>query len=202
MQTNDLEIKIISTAREMFIRKGYVETNMSDIAAALGINRPTLHYYFRTKEKMFDAVFGDILKAFVDKIRIILHTDTPILERLSRIIDAYFVQFTDNPDLPLFLLREIQRDSKGLVRAVFAGNVEQLLKDVRNEYRNAIAKGEIADVPFSTFAMTFYGLISFPFLSRSVLHEMVVFHEANQEDFLASWKTHILSQISYLLTKQ
>lgn len=59
MATNDnnIENKIIETAQQLFVKNGFTDTNMSDIAAAVGINRPTLHYYFRTKDKMFQAVF-------------------------------------------------------------------------------------------------------------------------------------------------
>lgn len=46
---NDLERQIIETAQQLFIEKGFAGTSMSDIAATVGINRPTLHYYFRTK---------------------------------------------------------------------------------------------------------------------------------------------------------
>ena len=55
MATNDnnIENKIIETAQQLFVKNGFTDTNMSDIAAAVGINRPTLHYYFRTKDKMF-----------------------------------------------------------------------------------------------------------------------------------------------------
>lgn len=55
-ENNELEYQIIETAKQLFIEKGFVETSMSDIAAKVGINRPTLHYYFRTKDRMFQAV--------------------------------------------------------------------------------------------------------------------------------------------------
>ncbi|MCD8079789.1 MAG: TetR/AcrR family transcriptional regulator [Bacteroides sp.] len=45
------EEKIIEVARRLFVENGYQKTHMSAIAAAAGINRPTLHYYYRTKEK-------------------------------------------------------------------------------------------------------------------------------------------------------
>ena len=54
---NDLEERIIRVARSLFIERGFAETSMSDIAATVGINRPVLHYYFRTKSRMFQAVF-------------------------------------------------------------------------------------------------------------------------------------------------
>lgn len=46
---SDLEQQIIKTAQQLFIEKGFVETSMSDIAATVGINRPTLHYYLEPK---------------------------------------------------------------------------------------------------------------------------------------------------------
>lgn len=43
-ENNELEYQIIETAKQLFIEKGFVETSMSDIAAKVGINRPTLPY--------------------------------------------------------------------------------------------------------------------------------------------------------------
>ena len=47
-QTENIESRIIEAAKQEFIKKGFEQTSMSDIAAVVGINRPTLHYYFRT----------------------------------------------------------------------------------------------------------------------------------------------------------
>ena len=112
MATNDnnIENKIIETAQQLFVKNGFTDTNMSDIAAAVGINRPTLHYYFRTKDKMFQAVFGNIILSLAPEIQGIMVQDKPISERIGRVVDAYFKIFTDNPSLPIFIVREIERD--------------------------------------------------------------------------------------------
>ena len=52
----NIEQNVIACAHRLFIEKGYVNTSMSDIAAAVGITRPALHYYFRTKA----ALPGDL----------------------------------------------------------------------------------------------------------------------------------------------
>ncbi len=88
---SDLEQQIIKTAQQLFIEKGFVETSMSDIAATVGINRPTLHYYFRTKDKMFKAVFGSIVMSLMPKIQDIVKQDIPFMERLSMILDEYSI---------------------------------------------------------------------------------------------------------------
>ena len=67
---------------------------MSDIAATVGINLPTiLHYYFRTKDKMFKAVFGSIVMSLMPKIQDIVKQDIPFMERLSMILDEYIEPF-------------------------------------------------------------------------------------------------------------
>lgn len=57
-ENNDMESRIVEVARETFMENGYVETSMSEIATRVGISRPALHYYFRTKDKMFQAVLA------------------------------------------------------------------------------------------------------------------------------------------------
>ena len=52
-ENNELEYQIIETAKQLFIEKGFVETSMSDIAAKVGINRPTLHYISGQKTECF-----------------------------------------------------------------------------------------------------------------------------------------------------
>ena len=71
MENNILEEKIIAVAKDVFIERGFDGASMSDIAAKVGINRPTLHYYFRTKDKMFEAVFLSIVQSFIPKIQLL-----------------------------------------------------------------------------------------------------------------------------------
>ena len=67
-----LNNQIIEVAKQMFLEYGYKNTNMSDIATNIGINRTALHYYYNTKEKLFQAVFGTIIATFLPKIQDIL----------------------------------------------------------------------------------------------------------------------------------
>ena len=68
VNNENLETKIIEVAKQQFIENGFAETSMSDIAAKVGINRPGLHYNFRTKERMIQAVFGEIVLFLLSKL--------------------------------------------------------------------------------------------------------------------------------------
>src|SRR5262245_51487236 len=51
------EERIITAARKVFLSKGLAGARMQDIADEAGINKALLHYYFRSKEKLFDMIF-------------------------------------------------------------------------------------------------------------------------------------------------
>ena len=62
---NEMEPRIIEAAKRVFVRKGYEAATMSDVAAEVGIGRTALHYYYRTKEILFDAIFGQLLSSLL-----------------------------------------------------------------------------------------------------------------------------------------
>ena len=65
IQTED---KIFEAATEVFVSKGMDGARMQDIADHAGINKALLHYYYRTKDHLFNAVFekiaGQMFKKF------------------------------------------------------------------------------------------------------------------------------------------
>ena len=65
---NEMEPRIIEAAKRVFVRKGYEAATMSDVAAEVGIGRTALHYYYRTKEILFDAIFGQLLSSLLPNI--------------------------------------------------------------------------------------------------------------------------------------
>ena len=123
-----MEEKIIAVAKQVFLEKGYEMTSMSDIAARVGINRPTLHYYFRTKERLFQAVAAPILDAFVPKIEGIIKADCPFMDKVERLIDAYMLVFIENPNLPRFVVGEMHRDIDNFLNLIGKFPTEHVLK--------------------------------------------------------------------------
>lgn len=196
----NLEQRIINAAKELFIEKGFSDTSMSEIAARVGINRPVLHYYFRTKEKMFNAVFGIIIQTFVPKIQsIVMQTDRPVADRVGDVFDAYCRVFSENPELPLFVLREIDRDADNFMRVVMSLPVMPYLGMMRDSLLAEMDKGNIRRVPIRTVFITFYGLITFPFLARNFITGMFQSEDDTFEGVLAEWRQNVIRQMECLL---
>ncbi len=194
-----VEERIIEVARRLFVENGFQKTNMSAIAVAAGINRPTLHYYFRTKEKMFQAVFGSLVLSFLPRIQLIFCEETPFMEKIEKVVDEYIRIFSENPSLPRFILDEGRRDMAHLMKTIESLHFQNYIEDVLEVIRKEMEAGHIRTVPMSVLFVTFYSQLVFPFLSKSIIVSLFYDKEEDFQRFIVAWKANFLRQIRCLL---
>lgn len=198
--TGGLEARIVDAARQLFIEQGFVGTSMSDIASRAGINRPTLHYYFRTKERMFDAVFGGIVGTLVPRVKdIVLQPDRPIGERVASVVDAYYDVFGANPGLPMFIVREMHRDFDGVVRTIMELRLGQYIESVRQGLQGEMDSGRLRQVPMRYLFLTFYSMLTMPFVAGNLCRTVLLDDGETFADLLAGWKPYIVDAMERLL---
>lgn len=199
-ESDNTEQKIIKAAKSLFIEKGFAETSMSDIAAKVGINRPGLHYYFRTKDKMFEAVFGDIVSSIVPKVfDILVRQDQSISSRIEEIVNAYYSLFRANPRLPMFIIREMNRDSAFLIKTAARLNVPEKLSVVVNSLQEEMDSGKLKQVPLRFLFYNLYGLLMMPFLTQDMANAIFLEENETFEEMSDKWKPCIISQLNALL---
>ena len=197
----DLEKKIIEAAKELFIENGFAETSMSDIAAKVGINRPALHYYFRTKEMLFDAIFGQLMDALLPNIGVIVSEPTSFLEKIPKIVEQYTAMIQANPLFPIFVVNEFNRDPEHLYKTILKDpeKVKPLLL-LQKQMQEEMERGSLKKIPLVYTASTLMSLIVFPMLARNPLTS--VFFEGDPrkfEDFLQERKAFITDVMIRLL---
>jgi len=204
METNkayDLESKIIIAARELFTENGFAETSMSDIAARVGINRPVLHYYFRTKDRMFKAVFGSIVESLVPKVQNIVRDDgLSVSQKVSLVTDAYYRVFKASPCLPMFLMREMRRDFEYVENFVLTMRFDSYFKTIGSYITEEMDKGRIRRVPLRFLFLSFYSLLTMPFSMKNFCQHILLNEGESFDDMLAEWKPYIVSSITAMLT--
>lgn len=195
----NIEAQIIEVAKQLFLEYGYKNTNMCDIASNVGINRTTLHYYFNTKDKMFEAVFGTIIKSFLPKIKDILLNDDTFFEKIDKVIDEYFRVFLTTPYLPSFIMGEINRDIKHLLSVAysidFANYLQILIKTITDE----MDKGNIKRMPIHIIFMSFISQVTFPFIAKNLILEILNSKDEELENIIEEWKPVISMQMRSLL---
>ncbi len=205
-EKDKMEIRILKAATEVFLEKGYAGTNMTLIAQAAGINRPALYYYFRTKDRIFNELFGLMVKSFIPRLLEILNSNDPMEVRLERFVDSYFEQLSKEPRLPIFILRENFRDPEFLLKTVFDLNLENYFSELRLTYEKEVSLGNLKEVPPFAILYTCLGQIVFPFLTKPFVQTVFV---GNQEkpwvvasDFnslMTMWKPYVVKSLKSLL---
>lgn len=195
----DIEDKIVAAAKELFIRKGYEGTSMSDIAALAGINRPALHYYFHTKERMFEAVAGSIMDAIVPKALQVVNSERPFWEKVSQLLDCYMEIYRKNPDLVFFILTESRRDI-GMLKWLLANRqLDAYFRRIARLVSQEMTEGRIRTVPLSMFAMQVLSQLLFPFMAKPVLTQVFCGREADFDALLDEWKAYLLRELKTTL---
>lgn len=160
------EERIKEAAARVFVKKGYAATKTRDIADEAGINIASLHYYYRSKDKLFQIVIGEALKKFSKVLDETFNSDSPLDVKIKTFVSQFIDFFKDNPFVPLFILSESQNNPE---------KVEQMLADQKTvdklkEQLDGLAdKGVIRRMHIAHFMMNVVGMTVFPFVSKPLM---------------------------------
>lgn len=193
------ERRIIDEARRQFLKKGFEQTNMSDIARQLGISRPKLHYYFRTKDMLFQAVFDGLVAHIIPPVHATLASPLPLFDKIERIADIYFRVFSRYPQIPRFIVNETARDLPHLLDAIHRAGIDDLLQQARQLFDDEADRGTIRRVSLPLIFTTFYSAIVFTFLSEKLVTRIFFRNKEEFRQFQDQWKRNIRQQMEALL---
>lgn len=112
LKSTNTEQIILKAAERIFIDKGYIGAKTTEIAKEAGVNHAMLHYYFRTKENLFNKVFENKASFFLGPFKEALQSDLPFSEKIKMIVEEHFDRIGMNPKIPLFVLREMVSDKE------------------------------------------------------------------------------------------
>jgi AcrR family transcriptional regulator len=87
----------VLAAAELFADQGLDATKMEDIAAATGVPKATLYYYFEGKEAILAFLFHEILDEVARAVDEAVHIDASAAERLRAVIIAHLRVFEEFP---------------------------------------------------------------------------------------------------------
>ena len=104
---DDTEQRIFNAAQRLFLQKGLSETTMQDIADLAGISRTSLHYYFRSKDRLFEKSLNNLIRNIMPRIDSTLAKDISLRDKIVEIATSYIEQLRGNELLPGFLIMEL-----------------------------------------------------------------------------------------------
>ena len=167
IQKDNTEEKILTAATDVFLKKGMEGARMQEIADEAGINKALLHYYFRSKDKLFDAIFSKIVAFAFPKIGQVLQSDLPFKTKVEQVVDTYLDLLLKHPYLPAFILKEINRDSTVFFKLVLKHGFNR--KPIFDVITQAMDRGEIIRMKPEHLVVNVIGLCVFPFAAKPVI---------------------------------
>ncbi len=165
------EQRIIEAARRVFMQKGMAGARMQEIADEAGINKALLHYYFRSKEKLFEHIFGEVIIRISMGLKNIFEKEMGVLERLTSIVDIYVDTLMENRYLPLFVLNEMNQNP-GRFSSLLQDNILEHMKKLFIEIQKETESGQIRKTNPAHLLLNILGLIIFPFATYPVMQKV------------------------------
>lgn len=106
-RNQNIEKRILWVAERLFLEKGFNGTSTTEIAKTVGCNQALIHYYFRTKEKLFWDVFAPKVEQVVEYLDAPLDESIDFVERVRNVIDFYFGILELDERLAPFIVNEL-----------------------------------------------------------------------------------------------
>ena len=194
----ETEEKIFQAALKIFARDGKKGTTMQEIANEAGINKALVHYYFRTKDKLYDQVFRYILgKYFTSLGESIIH-ETEFIPMLRAFISKYIDMVMLNPNLPKFMVKEL---SEGAV--ALRGKLIDFIKEgelsapqiLLQKFNESKSKNEIRDVDPIQLINTIIGACVIISLNIPIVTIIDPAINKNLPEFIEARKRHVFDII-------
>lgn len=186
-QSKETEEQIFEAARRVFQQKGYSGARMQNIADEAGINKSMLHYYYRSKDKLFQAVFQEAVKGFIPVIFEILNADLALVPKVEKLIDAYHGIFKENPHLPRFVLHEMNQHPERFKKFMESQGVEVPRVFIR-QIEEEIKSGTMRPVKPQEFIINIIALCIFPYIGRRMIEVIFRMQDETFEVFIEQRK--------------
>lgn len=202
--TRNSEQAILEAAEREFLTRGYDGARTTSIAEAAGVTHAMLHYYFRTKEQLFNRILDEKMRMMSESVLTALgQPELPLDERLRDGIARHFDFIAANPDLPRFIVNEVfsHPERYDAMRACIREVAERLMGDVQCELDAAAARGESERIDVRMLLLDIISLNVFSFIAYPVIEPILGDLTADRERFFALRKAETLEIIRRRLLK-
>lgn len=174
MAENDrqTEEKIFEAATEVFVEKGMDGARMQDIANHAGINKALLHYYYRSKDHLFNAVFEMIAQKIFIKFAPVFDENLSLEEKIRFFYKEHITFLQNNPRLPAFILNEINRNPARIKKLLKNIEFNKIWQMICEQHKNELSNYNISEEMLPQIMVSLVSLSVFPFAARGMIESI------------------------------
>lgn len=201
---NNMEQKILEAAEKLFMEQGFNATTTAKIAKEAGCNQALVHYYYRTKEQLFERIYREKMQLMVTSVTSINTSGSTFEEKVASIIEAHWNFLSKNPLIVWFALRENLNGSTALInlfmkeiRPKVAVAFSKLEEDLNEEIR----KGNISPISIYDLLLTIISLDIAHFVIMPFYNVIMGDRETSVKQVLDNRKSEVIKTVLARLRK-
>lgn len=183
------EEKILEAARSVFQKKGFDGARMQEIADEAGINKALLHYYYRSKDNLFEAVFREALMELFKNIFAAIGSEIPLEDKIRHVFHEYIGFVQQKPYIPAFILGELHRSPERITKIM--KELPTPPSELFNEIKRSLSADGLKDIDHRQLVVNIIGLSVFPFIAKPMLKNIFGMSEEDFSDFIESRKKEL-----------
>jgi len=172
----DSETRILDAAHAVFTRRGTAGARMAEIAREAGVNHALVHYYFRTKQRLAEAVFRRAAGQLFPAMLAVFASDLPIEEKVRRIVSAQVDMLLENRYLPGYLIAELNHypERAELLLNSMAGAPAEVLRPrlfgrLAEQLEAGARNGTLRPISPQAFVLNLISMVVYPFAARPLV---------------------------------
>ena len=188
------EEKIFEAAFKVFQRKGFSGARMQEIADEAEINKAMLHYFFRSKEKLFEAVFLNAFGKLAPQVNIIFNSEDSVFAKIEKFTQSYINFVLEYPFLPQFIVQEMNNNSEFVSKFLNVENRPNPIKLIA-QIEKEIELGIIKPINPKQLLLDIFSMTIFSFAAQGLVKGMLQLTEEEFKSLMIERKKHISNHI-------
>lgn len=166
---------ILEAAEKLFLEKGFAMTSTTEIARVAGCNQALVHYYFRTKENLFQSIFENKFRMLISTLPIDSQSNTSFEEKLASIVETHFELIRSNPKLPFLIFNELITNPQRLstLKEKLSELPRPMFQQLQLQLQEEIEKGRIRQTNILDLLLTMLSLNVMIFLGTPIIQNVV-----------------------------
>lgn len=175
MKDNQSQKIMLQAAEEEFLTKGFAGARTTEIAKRAGMNHSMLHYYYSTKEELFNRVMEDKIAQLRESIGIVFQDENlPVIEKVVAITASHFDFISSNPKIPRFIINEIiaRPEYMRSVKEILQTSLGHVIVSLQRDIDEAARDGQVCPMNASTLIMDILSLNAFAFIAYPIIQEV------------------------------
>lgn len=165
---NQTEEQILTAAQAIFQTKGMDGARMQEIADKANINKAMLHYYYRSKQLLFEAVFKSAFLMLAPQLNKVLNSDATLNDKIKGFTKNYISFTIKHPYLPNFIINELNRNPEFVQKLISEKHFPNIQK-FKEQVTANVENGTIKPIKAAQLFINILALNIFPFIASPLL---------------------------------